>query len=255
MAGCAGRHDSDPPAGQVRVKVANIGFDNSSGTHYVVLRDSSGDRTLQIMIGGEEARAILFELRGVKSQRPLTQDLLQKVIERTGNHVDRVVITGVHNQIYYANIYMDRGKLRLDSRPSDAIALAMGTGAPIFVAGKLFRPAGDFRHRAPSAKALPATVSAGGIVVQNLGPALASYFGVAPRSGVLVAAVSGPAARAGLRRGDIVLEIESSPIHTSAEFVSAMAAFKDHAHETFIVKRGRRTHVITLQREKVASGN
>ena len=124
---------------------------------------------LQILIGDEEARTIMFEMHGIRPDRPLTHDLLRDLIEQTGNHVDRVVITSVHNQIYYADIYLDRAGLRLDSRPSDAIALAMGMGAPIFVANGLFQPATAFQHEAPPVrKDLPATITAQDIVVQDL---------------------------------------------------------------------------------------
>lgn len=251
-AGCAGRHDLEPSPGEVRVEVAHVGFDHQSGAHYVLLEDLAGKRELQILIGEEEARAIMFEMHGVKPERPLTHDLLRDIIERTGNHVDRVVITSVHDQIYYADIYLDRGRLRLDSRPSDAIALAMGMDAPIFVNGKLFQPATALQQRPPSGNNLPVTFTAEGVVVQELSATLASYFGMPPRSGVLVAAVAGPAARAGLERGDIVMAVERHPVRTPTDFIAAMAAFKDRPHIAFTVMRERRTHTITVMREKVA---
>ncbi len=249
FAGCTRRGDdcgSSP--GQVRVEVANVGLDNDSGAHYVQLEDLSRKRVLQILIGDEEARTIMFEMHGIKPDRPLTHDLLRDLIEQTGNHVDRVVITSIHNQIYYADIYLDRAGLRLDSRPSDAIALAMGMGAPIFVANGLFQPAATLQHEAPARKDLPATITAQEIVVQDLSPSLARHFAVPPLSGVLVAQVSGPAARAGLMCGDIVTAVDKHPVHRTSDFVMALVAFND-PYVSLNVTRGQRTRIITVARE------
>ncbi len=123
---------------EVRVQVANVGPDQGSGAYYVLLADEAGKRTLPILVGENEALAISLQLKGVKTDRPLTYQLLRNVIEQTGNRVDRVVINDVRDQVYYAKIYLNRGKYSIDSRPSDAIALAMGANAPIYVADKLF---------------------------------------------------------------------------------------------------------------------
>ncbi|HZO82719.1 MAG TPA: bifunctional nuclease domain-containing protein [Candidatus Binataceae bacterium] len=252
FAACAGRHDVGPAPDQVRVEVANVGFDDQSGAHYVLLEDLSGKRGLQILIGDEEARAIMREMRGIKPERPLTHDLLRNVIERTGNHVDRVVITGLHDQVYYADIVLDHGRLRVDSRPSDAIALAMGLGAPIFVNDHLFQPAAALGRRGPARASLPPTFAAEGISVQELSAPIAGYFGVAPQSGVLVAEVSGPGARAGLKRGDIVTAVEGHAVRSPTDFIAAFAAVKGSASVTLSVLRAGRTHLIRIAREKIA---
>jgi uncharacterized protein len=252
VSACA-RHGGggDRVAGQVRVEVANVGLDNDSGEHYVQLEDLTRRRVLQILIGDEEARTIMFEMHGIRPDRPLTHDLLRDLIEQTGNHVDRVVITSVHNQIYYAEIYLDRAGLRLDSRPSDAIALAMGMGAPIFVVNGLFQPANGPQHEAPVRKELPATMAAQDIVVQDLSPSLARHFAVPPLSGVLVAQVSGRAARAGLTCGDIVTAVDNRPVRRTSDFVAALVGLRDSLM-SFSVTRGRQTRTITIERESTA---
>jgi uncharacterized protein len=251
LAGCAGRHGPADSARQVRVEVANVGFDDESGTHFVLLEDAAGKRVLQILIGDEEARAIMFEMHGIKPDRPMTQDLLRKVIEQTGNHVERVVITGLHNEVYYADIYLDRGQPHLDSRPSDAIALAMGVGAPIFVADNLLQPATGVQNREASNASLPATFASEGIVVQALSTPIASYFGAEPQNGVLVASVTGSAARAGLSRGDIITAVEKHPVRAPTDFVAALAAARDRPTVALAVMRARRTVTITVPRGKV----
>jgi bifunctional DNase/RNase len=248
--GCVRRSGGSASShGQVRVEVANVGLDNDSGAHYVLLEDLEHTRTLPILIGDEEARTLMLEIHGIKPDRPLTGDLLRELIEQTGNRVDRVVITRVRDQIYYADIYLDRGGLRLDSRPSDAIALAIGTGAPIFVADGLFQSAPAFGKQAPASRNLPATVTAQDIVVQDLSPSLARQFAVAPQSGVLVSDVWGRAARAGLMCGDIVTAVDKHPVHTRSEFVMALVGFRE-PYASLSVTRGRQTRTITIKRER-----
>jgi len=250
--GCTRRGDDDhSSAEQVRVDVANVGLDNDSGAHYVLLEDAARRRALQILIGDEEARTIMLEMHGIKPDRPLTHDLLRDLIEQTGNSVDRVVITSVHNQIYYAYIYLDRAGLRLDSRPSDAIALAMGMGAPIFVNNGLFQSAAVEPHETPASKSLPPTVTAQGVVVQDLSPSLATQFAVAPQSGVLVADVSGFAARAGLICGDIITAVNKHRVHSISDFLVAMAGLRDPS-VSFSVTRGQQMRIITIERENTA---
>ena len=110
-----------------------------------------------MMIGESEATAILLALHGVKPERPFTNDLVRSIIGQTGNRVDRVVIGDMRDETYYATIYMDGGRYSIDSRPSDAIALAMGMNAPIYVNAQTFRLGGrggagsrrkNSRHRA-----------------------------------------------------------------------------------------------------------
>jgi bifunctional DNase/RNase len=252
FSGCVRRSgNGEPSPGQVQVEVANVGLDNDSGEHYVVLEDLSHTRVLQILIGDEEARTIMLEMNGIKPDRPLTHDLLRDLIEQTGNHVDRVVITRVHNEMYYADIHLDRAGLRLDSRPSDAIALAMGTGAPIFVASALFQSVIPLQHQAPARKNLPVTITAQDIVVQDLSPSLATHFAVPPQSGVLVAAVSGIAARAGLMCGDIVTAVDKHPVHSTSDFATALVGFKE-PQVSFSVTRGQHTRTITVERQTAA---
>jgi len=220
FSGCAHERAVLPAlAGQVRVDVTDVAYDHNSGTHYVVLEEKAGRRLLPITIGDEEARAIIFELRGIKPERPLTYELLLKVIEQTGNKVDRVVIGELQDQVYYAQVYLDRGRYTLDSRPSDAIAIAIGANAPIFVADNLLQAA------APgSSERLLNTSQALGVTVQELTPQLAQYFGVPTHSGVLIADVEAVAGKSGLQRGDIVTQVDGRPVAMPEEFARAAAA-------------------------------
>ncbi len=234
---------------EVRVQVANVGPDQSSGAYYVLLADEAGKRTLPILVGENEALAISLQLKGVKTDRPLTYQLLRNVIEQTGNRVDRVVINDVRDQVYYAKIYLNRGKYSIDSRPSDAIALAMGANAPIYVADKLFAVSNLPGGGVTSA----GTASGLGVTVQELSPELALYFQVQPGSGLLVADVAETAAKSGLTRGDIVTEVESQPVRTLADFKQRITQVKQNSSVTLTVRRGSEMRAITIVPQASAS--
>jgi uncharacterized protein len=245
LGGCAREPASLPVfADQVRVDVTDVAYDHTSGAHYLVLEEKSGRRVLPIAIGDDEAQAIMFELRGIKPERPLTYELLLRLIELTGNKVDRVVIGNVRDEVYYAKVYLDRGRYTLDSRPSDAIALAIGANAPIFVADKLLQTA-TAENKAP-----PINLSeALGITVQELTPELAQYFGVIALNGVLVADIGSDAQHAGVERGDILTQVDGRPITTPDEFSHATTAAINGGDSkvSLTIKRGESLHVITLR--------
>src|SRR5271166_6252911 len=172
----------------VRVQVARVGFDDQTGANYVLLLDETESRSLPIMIGENEAQAIKLALRGIKPERPFTHDLIRSIIGQTGNSVDRIVIADMRDEIYYATIYMDGGRYSIDSRPSDAIALAVGMNAPIYVNDKLFESAPSMGLGAGGK--IPDTANALGLTVEELTPGLASAFGQPAARGVLVSGVS-----------------------------------------------------------------
>jgi bifunctional DNase/RNase len=132
------RHTTAVADNGVEVEVLRLAFDQTAGTPVVILREKAGERLLPIWIGEPEAQAILLKLHGIESPRPLTSDLLKSVLDKTGNRVDRVVINDLRDETFYATIYLDDARYRIDSRPSDAIALALACKVPIFVLPQLF---------------------------------------------------------------------------------------------------------------------
>jgi bifunctional DNase/RNase len=100
----------------------------------VLLKESEGERYLPIWIGTAEATAIAFALQGVVTARPMTHDLMKNVLEELGVSVERISITELREGTFYATIEMARNgsKYEISSRPSDAIALAVRVGVPIF---------------------------------------------------------------------------------------------------------------------------
>jgi bifunctional DNase/RNase len=102
----------------------------------VILKDTNSDRFLPIWIGPCEADAITLELQEVTPQRPLTHDLLKSMIEEMNGRIVHILINDLRNAVYYARVVVEVGgrQVEVDSRPSDAIALAIRAKAPIFVA-------------------------------------------------------------------------------------------------------------------------
>jgi hypothetical protein len=129
----------------VEVVVSRLGLDASSQAFVVVLEEKGGERALPIWIGRPEAEAIAAHLNGVKRERPMTHDLAQSIINGLGGLLRRVQVTRVHEGTFFAELHFNKGgqPVLVDARPSDAIALALRLGAPIFVADALFQDGGD----------------------------------------------------------------------------------------------------------------
>jgi hypothetical protein len=120
----------------IEVIIDSIRVSLMSQHRIVILKDNSSDRYLPIWIGPCEADAITIELQEMPPQRPLTHDLLKSMIRELGGRVVQILISDLRNDVYYARIVIDLGgkQIEVDSRPSDAIALAVRAKAPIFVA-------------------------------------------------------------------------------------------------------------------------
>jgi bifunctional DNase/RNase len=119
----------------VAVSVKGVIPDPSTEAQIVVLEESGAARTLTIWVGMIEGNAIRAAIERVSSTRPLTHELLQQVLERLHAVVKRVVVHDVRDNTYYASIVLDvtGRETTLDARPSDAIALALRTGSPIYI--------------------------------------------------------------------------------------------------------------------------
>ena len=124
----------------IEVKLDGLALDMTTNTPVVMLSPEGLDKVLPIWIGHAEAWAIAMELSGVESARPLTHDLIKQIVESLDAKVDRVEITELKEQTFFALIHLSIGeeKRQIDARPSDSIALALKTGATIYVNQELF---------------------------------------------------------------------------------------------------------------------
>ena len=226
---------------EVRVEVVGVQTDAETGVPFVLLEDRIGRRRLPIWIGEAEARSILFELHGLKPARPLTHNLMHNIIVLTGNHVDRAVISDMHDETYFALIYMNGGRQRIDSRPSDAIALALTSDAPVYVVDRLFDEAPEHDREAVSGG--PEVAEGLGLTVQDLSAPVAKFFGVAPGEGVLVADAKDPGARAGIQHGDILVAIDQQPVRTLDDFERVMGTAPEGSATLTILRDGQRKSI------------
>jgi bifunctional DNase/RNase len=124
----------------IQVRVSGLALDQTTQSPVVLLQGLDEKSVLPIWIGQPEASAIAFQLAGQSFERPLTHDLLRIVIEGLEARVKKVLITELRGNTFFAKIHLARGDeiLVIDARPSDSIALALRTQAPIFVSRELF---------------------------------------------------------------------------------------------------------------------
>ena len=121
---------------EIEVKIRALMMDPNSGTPIIILKDVQSDTMLPIWVGAYEANAIALEIEKIAPPRPMTHDLLRNLIVQLGVQVDRVVVTSLRDNTFFAVIEMrnsEGDKMVLDSRPSDAIALALRADCPIYV--------------------------------------------------------------------------------------------------------------------------
>jgi bifunctional DNase/RNase len=128
----------------VEMSVESVRINLATNQRVVILKDGQGDRYLFIWIATAEAYSIAMELQGTTSLRPLTHDLLKSVIAELGGTIVSVIINDLSDDIYYARLVLDANgrHVEVDSRPSDAIALAVRAKVPIYVAENVLDSAG-----------------------------------------------------------------------------------------------------------------
>ena len=127
----------------LEMKVKGLALDPSTNMPIVILKDLEEERALPIWVGIFEANAIALEMESVPTPRPMTHDLIKNILEETEATVLRIVINDLKDNTFYAEICLslNGNEVAIDSRPSDAIALALRVDAPIYVAKKVLEEA------------------------------------------------------------------------------------------------------------------
>ncbi|MBA3066080.1 bifunctional nuclease family protein [bacterium] len=136
----------------IEVEVMRVFFDFVSASAMVILVNKEGDKVMPIWIGVFEAQSIQSALDGESFKRPMTHDLLKNVIAASGGKLDYVLISKVIDNTFYSRIYIERlgAETDIDARPSDALCMAVKTGAKIFVDDRIydkFEPRVDFEKK------------------------------------------------------------------------------------------------------------
>jgi hypothetical protein len=126
---------------EVEMKIRGLLMDPVTNTPIVILRDAGSETVLPIWVGVYEANAIALEIEKVSTPRPMTHDLIKNVLAGLDARVHKVVVTELKEDTFYAVIWMERdGKIiSVDSRPSDALALALRVDCPIFVEDEVLK--------------------------------------------------------------------------------------------------------------------
>jgi bifunctional DNase/RNase len=124
----------------VKVNIASLSIDQTTNSPIIILKEENGDRALPIWIGLLEATAIASELEDITFSRPMTHDLMVNTIEKFGGMIEMVEVCDLRDNTFFAILHTtkDGKKMTIDSRPSDAIALALRCKCPIFVQEQVF---------------------------------------------------------------------------------------------------------------------
>jgi len=141
----------NPGVRLIEMVVESVRVHMLSSQHVVILKESDRDRYLPIWIGPSEANAIAMRLQGLNAERPLTHDLLVSMVAALQSSVSRVVVTHVTDGTFHARLYLemaDGGEAEIDSRTSDAIAVAVRSGSTIYVDERVLDEAGVEPDRA-----------------------------------------------------------------------------------------------------------
>ena len=127
----------------IEMKVKGLTLDPHTNVPIVVLRETEGDRALPIWVGIFEAHAIAREIENFETPRPMTHDLIKNLINDIKGRVDKILINDLKDNTFFAEIHlsMNGSEFVVDSRPSDAIAVALRMGSPIFVEEKVLEEA------------------------------------------------------------------------------------------------------------------
>jgi bifunctional DNase/RNase len=235
-----------PESAAIEAKIKTLLIDPNTQTPVVVLETVADKRVLPIWIDVPEAKAIALELEHVKLPRPLTHDLIRNILQGLNAALQRVTITELRNNTYFALLSLSaKGQqLQIDSRPSDAIALALRMKAPIFVSAQVL------------AKSKPLPVEPGraeqtqkklGVQAQDLTPELAKLFDSQQQKGVVVTDVllGGAAMKAGIQRGDIIVKVNDQSVTSAKELESMIQTAKPSAQVRLeIIKKGKPTTVV-----------
>lgn len=128
----------------IPVKIKKISYYHPSRSYAVILEEIDGDRNLPVLVGAYEAQSIAMAMEFVETPRPLTHDLIVNMINEIEGKVSAIKITNVEDGIYFSSIDIDSklfGNKKIDSRPSDALAIALRVHAPILVAADVMKEA------------------------------------------------------------------------------------------------------------------
>ncbi len=242
------REPAVPMDEMIAVELATVGVESLSGSPVVLLREPGSGDVVLISIGSSEALAIMMALREVPTPRPMTHDLLADVIRSVGGSVERVVVDALVGSTYTGLIELRLAQrdetVLVDSRPSDALALAARTGATILVAPDVL-----VATRGLEFEGLPEdqqVVTALGITVGEVTPDLREALRLPDQRGVLVSRAVGEAAELGIAAGAMILEVNGEVPGSPMQFLELVRQTPAGTRATLRVWQDGETRAVEL---------
>lgn len=233
-------------SGSVETKIKTLMLDPYSQSPIVVLETVPDKKLLPIWIDVPEARAIALELEKVATPRPLTHDLIRNIIQGLGATLQRVTITDLRSNTYFAVLFLGvKGQeLQIDARPSDAIAIALRMKAPIYASTQVLT-----KSKSLPAPGIPPKESQKrlGIQAQDLTVEVAALLDIPFQTGVLVVDVAqgGAAMAAGVQRGDVITKANNQAIQSTQDLEAFMQSKTSESRiQLEVIKKGKATIVV-----------
>jgi bifunctional DNase/RNase len=247
--------NGSPAAGQeprgpdlVAVELFTVGADPRSGAPVVLLREPKSGDVVPIWVGEPEARAIALALHGVAVPRPMTHDLMASLLSELRGTVVEVLVHSMVESTYIGTVRLrlpgDGGVRDIDSRPSDALALALRSDAPIRVARQILVGSPDFDFVAPDGA--DQIVQLLGMTVVAPSPALRRQYALDDRAGGLITRVTARAQARGVAPGDLIVEVNGRPVRQPMDFFEGVRATPATSPVRLLVVRAGKTHEIEL---------
>jgi len=231
----------------VETKIKTLMLDPNTQSPIVVLETVTDKKLLPIWIDVPEARAIALELEHVATPRPLTHDLIRNIIQGLGATLQRVTITDLRNNTYFAVLFLGlKGQdLQIDARPSDAIAVALRMKAPIYASTQVLAKSKSLPAlNTPPARELQKRL---GLQVQDLTVEVAALLDISFQKGVLVVDVAkgSSAMDAGIQRGDVITKANDQTIQSAHELEALVQSKKPESRiKLEVIKKGKSTIVV-----------
>lgn len=238
----------------VEVELAGVGVSASNGAPLVLLRQLETGDVVPILIGLDQARAILMAMHGVEAPRPMTHDLASNMITALGASLERVLVDELVGNTFFGMLELrvpgQAEPIRVDSRPSDALALAVRTGASIHVAPSVLVAGEDLDYEGLADRQV---VTALGVTVVEAGQDERQALGLPDRPGVLVRRLMGAAARSNLEPGSLILEVNQIEVRTPMEFLEAVRSTESRSKVHIRYWQGGSEHSLELSPSAGAS--
>lgn len=231
----------------VPVDVATVGMDLQVGSPIALLHDEAWDDVLPIFIGEAEAEAMAMVLQGFDPPRPMTHDLLASVVGELDGNLEEVVVHTLLDGTFHGmlRVRVDGEVRNVDSRPSDALALALRTGAEIRVNPDLLENPEEVDFVAATGE--ENIVRTHGVTVARPTDELVEEFGLpSDREGVVVLSATDPVEARGLRRGDLIVDVNGSVPEGPEEFLESVVRDSPDEGAQVVYHRDGNEELITL---------